>query len=247
MSGSLSSPSRPRSNALESSNRVNGRAPVAVSLKKAAPVDAPTGNADVDSLRGLRAAVRQEHVSSLMQETDELRAQVEQLRSSAAASEEARHAERAELVASYERMLQEQAAAVRQFEARASTVGTLRMEARKREAELTAVRQESVVVRQKLAVNHKVWRHSVIELEATLEAEIRSRNALEADRTKFAEIHRKKLQSLQREADERTREAKKVAEREEQAVQVRPCGVAGDACVRAGPRRAPRLPRSCAM
>ena len=44
------------------------------------------------------------------------------------------------MVASYERMLAEQAAAVRQYEARAATVGTLRLDARKKENELNAVR-----------------------------------------------------------------------------------------------------------
>jgi hypothetical protein len=108
---------------------------------------------------------------------------------------------------------------VRQYEARAACVGNLRLEARKREGELAAVRQESVAVRQRLTMLSRVWRNSVVELEQCLEREVAHRNHLEQERVKFAEIHRKKLQSLQREADSRSAEAKKLAEREDSAVQ----------------------------
>ena len=74
-------------------------------------------------------------------------------------------------------------------------------------------------MRQRLNTLSRVWRNSVIELEQQVEGEVGKRHALEAERLKFAEIHRKKLQSLQREADTRTAEAKKLAEREETAVQ----------------------------
>ena len=167
----------------------------------------------------LRLELQQDHIASLSREADELRDQLTDARTRIARADEMRETERSEMVASYERMLAEQAAAVRQYEARAATVGTLRLEARKREAELTAVRQESVAIRQRLSTVSKVWRHSVIELEQSLEKEISQRNHLEAERAKFAEIHKKKLQSLQREADSRSAEARKLAEREEQAVQ----------------------------
>ena len=74
-------------------------------------------------------------------------------------------------------------------------------------------------MRQRLNTLSRVWRNSVIELEQQVEGEVGKQHALEAERLKFAEIHRKKLQSLQREADTRTAEAKKLAEREETAVQ----------------------------
>ena len=167
----------------------------------------------------LKFELQSDHVAQLTKEADELRAQLASQRERSAAADELREAERSEMVASYERMLAEQAAAVRQYEARAATVGTLRLDARKKENELNAVRAESVAVRQRLNTLSRVWRNSVIELEQQVEGEVGKRHALEAERLKFAEIHRKKLQSLQREADTRTAEAKKLAEREETAVQ----------------------------
>ena len=135
----------------------------------------------------LRLELQQDHIHSLQRETEELRDQLSSLRQRVTSADEARESERSELVASYERMLAEQAAAVRQYEARAAVVGSLRLEARKRETELTAVRQESVSIRQRLTTISKVWRHSVSELEQALDSEIRHRNHLETERAKVGE------------------------------------------------------------
>ena len=124
----------------------------------------------------LRLELQQEHIDALSREASELREQLAQARAHAAQAEELRAAERSEVVASYERMLAEQQAAVRQYETRAASVGTLRLEARKRENELAAVREESLAVRQRLGTLSRVWRYSVVELEQCLEAEVRHRN-----------------------------------------------------------------------
>lgn len=207
--------------ALTSSARKLGAAGAVQEPRAVARGGTSNGGAAVQQTvhRSLRLELQVEHVASLTRELHAMRAQLVDARSRNSDADALREGERGELVASYERMLAEQAAAVRQYEARAAMVGGMRIEARKREAELTAVRQESVLVRQRLATISRVWRQSVVELEQTLEKEIRHRHSLEAERGKFAEIHRKKLQSIQREADSRSAEARKLAEREEAAVQ----------------------------
>ena len=120
--------------------------------------------AERSSSTSLRIELQQEQISALMCELDQLQAQLTDARVASTSAESVHAGERGELVASYERMLSEQAAAVRQYEARAACVGSLRLEARKRESELAAVRQESVAVRQRLTVVTKVWRQSVIEV-----------------------------------------------------------------------------------
>ena len=200
---------------------VKERVPTAAAVEAWGVHNVPTGSGNGSGVApsSLRLELQQEHILSLSQEVDVLREELAHARQRSIQSDELRERERAEVAASYERMLAEQQAAVRQYEARAACVGTLRLEARKRDNELTAVRQEALAVRQRLATLSRVWRMSVMELEQCLETEVRSRNELEAERVKFAEIHRKKLQSLQREADSRSAEAKKLAEREESAVQ----------------------------
>ena len=217
-SAGLNSPRR-RAEALKEAPKNHANISGSTALAKPTATGAPAPSAAAPSSGSLRLELQQEQLLSLTREADGLRAQLDQTRQQQAKAESAREEERSELVASYERMLSEQAAAVRQYEARAACVGTLRLEARKRDAELAAVRQESVSVRQRLTVVSKVWRQSVLELESCLDREIQQRHHFEAERVKFGEIHRKRLQSLQREADARSAEAKKVAEREETAVQ----------------------------
>ena len=205
----------PRSKALSAASP--SKANSAITLTK--PISAaPAASPPQPTGFGLRLELQQEQLVELTREADTLRAELDEVRQRHAQADAVREHERGELVASYERMLSEQAAAVRQYESRCACVGSLRLEARKRDAELSAVRTESAAVRQRLTVVSKVWRQSVLELESCLEREIRERHQLEAERAKSNEMQRKRLQSLQREADARAAEAKKMAEREEIAV-----------------------------
>ena len=68
----------------------------------------------------LRAELQMEQVIALTREAEELRAELAKQRGDAEKAAQVRDGERGELVASYERMLAEQAAAVRQYEARAA-------------------------------------------------------------------------------------------------------------------------------
>lgn len=151
-----------------------------------------------------------ERIGTLTRENDELRAELRHERECAARVQQVHVEERMELTESYERMLAEQAEAAKQYESRAASVGALRLEMRKREEQLRLAQAEAVGTRLRLAAVDRVWQRSVRELEGALDAEVKERKAAEAERAKFGDIQRKKLTSLQREADARSNEAKKL-------------------------------------
>jgi hypothetical protein len=155
----------PRSKALSAASP--SKANSAITLTK--PISAaPAASPPQPTGFGLRLELQQEQLVELTREADTLRAELDEVRQRHAQADAVREHERGELVASYERMLSEQAAAVRQYESRCACVGSLRLEARKRDAELSAVRTESAAVRQRLTVVSKVWRQSVLELGSHL-------------------------------------------------------------------------------
>lgn len=143
--------------------------------------------------------VQQEHINSLTRKVEELQLALELSEKHSERIEELHATERGDLITAYEQMISEQTVAVRQYESRASSVGTLRSEVRKRKDELKQAEAGTVALRQLLTTISKVWRHSIFDLESSLEVEIRWRDTMEADRVKFADIHRKKLHMLQRE------------------------------------------------
>ncbi|KAL1521756.1 hypothetical protein AB1Y20_021410 [Prymnesium parvum] len=148
-----------------------------------------------------------------------LHAEVCRLRTRISEQEELRLAERNELVASYEAMLAQQELAVRQHEAKACSLLPLRHEVRQREAEVRQLTAASAASRQHAHVVSKVWRASVSELEGALELQLKQKEALEAERHRFAEGYRKKLAQLQKEADQRHAEVRRMAEKEESAME----------------------------
>ena len=136
-----------------------------------------------------------------------------------AAHEVLRLSERDELVNSYEAMLLEQKAAIDQHAAKSISLAPMQREVRKREKEVVQLQTSGAVERQQHITLGKVWRASMLELEAALDAQVKQRGVLEADRNRFTEAYRKKLAQLQKEADTRNNEVKRMAEKEENAMQ----------------------------
>lgn len=143
----------------------------------------------------------------------------EQLHPALAAAEELRRVERDELVASYEALLAERDEAAQQHEAAASTLGPLQKEMRRREQEVRHLQASGALERQQQLTLAKVWRTSMADVEAALDAQVRQRSVLEADRNRFTEAYRKKLAQLQKEAEQRNIEVRRLAEKEENAMQ----------------------------
>ena len=121
------------------------------------------------------------------------------------------------LTRSSERCACVQEAAVRQYEARAASLGSVgnAASARRHEAQLDELRLSAEGEQQHATALRDVWSGSVQELERELEQARAARTAVEAERLRMLELHRKRLAQVQREGDARQAELRKAQEAQE--------------------------------